>query len=169
MSLDEITRDQTKIFAMAQRTGPFGLFTIRHASYYPSDRMKAVVAQRLYDVDYEKDGLLGSARYREMQELRRTIDIGAPLTGARVTGTFLYLPGIGNEPHQGMLLLERIQEGRDSRVNLSLISDRALAPEYHHVTAVDGVPQDTELKAGQRYNLQFRTVDKDGSQWSIHC
>ena len=169
MSLDEMTRNQARILAMAQRTGPYGLFTIRHASYYPSERMKAVVAQQLYDVDYERDGLLGSARYREMETDHRTVDIGAPLCGSNVTGKFLYLPGTGNEPNLGMLLLDLIQDSRDDRINLSLISRRALAPEFHHVTAINGVPQDLELEVGRRYNLQFRTVDRDGSNWSLHC
>lgn len=162
--MTQLEKAQTidKFFSRARESGEFGIFPVFGLSYYPTKRIQKRILLNVYGTDGFEGGYANSERYieREKQGLRRIIpefqlnfDDGNIET---LDADFIFLKQ--GDVYQGILDVRKLFSKNDRDINLSLISDRALAPHKHKVTEF----KDTGF-------VHIYTIDDDGSNWSIHC
>lgn len=138
--------------------GRFGIFSLDNVSYYPSQKVKEVIALNIYDVDLEKDGLCRSKKWNEEEaEGIEQINLMSPLHHCDVEGeALIFLPEDGSA--WGFMDLKRVISDR-ADINLSIVSRAALIP--HKLNIIQGGVYKKEAF--------FSVIDCDGSEWTLHC
>ncbi|MEI6849528.1 MAG: hypothetical protein WCK29_00670 [archaeon] len=151
----DLSAQAQKVIELNGNRGTFARFQLHNVSYYPTEKIQQRVAQVIYDVDLVGKSLLESELYQRMKdEKRNPISLVYPFSHTKVEGEVLLL-----NDTSGLVVclldIKRILDRDYPERNLTVISQNALAPNYHQVVDVG--------ETGSIY-----TVDKDGSKWSLH-
>lgn len=139
--------------------GRYVFLPLESVSYYPTDKVIRRIALSIYNVDLKEKGLFSSEKYnQDEQDGISSVNLTSPLSPGTVEGDFmLFLPE--GKPAWGLMDIRRVRSYRPD-INLSLISPLALMPHQLHVIG-GGIYKN--------HAPQFSVVDKDGSQWTLHC
>ena len=138
-------------------TGSYVSVALRSVSYYPVDKVIRRIVQSIYGVDLQ-DGLYSSEKFHQDEKNKiSSINLSSPLSPGTAEGYFILFLPVG-KPAWGLMDIQKVRSYRPD-INLSLISPLALMPHPLHV--VHGGFYD--------HKSQFSVVDKDGSQWTLHC
>lgn len=151
--------DNIEIHDQKEISGGFVLLPLECVSYYPTDKVIRRIALNIYSVDLKEKGLYQSEKYnQDEQNGISSVNLTSPLSPGTVEGDFmLFLPE--GKPAWGLMDIRRVRSYRPD-INLSLISPLALMPHPLHVVG-GGIYE--------KHAPQFSVVDKDGSQWTLHC
>lgn len=128
-------------------------------SYYPHEMLSMRVKTTLYGANPTE-----SASWKRAEEEDRRVPIHRPLANTRAEGRFLlFLPA--NERPWGMMEVSELKplKRRELDLTLAVIPSLALMPFRLYINSGQ------VWEEGGKILGKFYVVDREGSNWSVHC
>ncbi len=152
-------RQTIVVHGVQETTGSYIEFPINDLSYYPRETLYQRVRETLYGPNPSE-----SNRFREANENGEAVNISRPLAHTKVVGTFLlFLPK--NERPWGMMEISELKPRtkREYDLTSAVIPTLALMPFRLFIDSGE------VWERGGKTLGKFYVVDREGSNWSIHC
>ncbi len=147
------------VHGVTETTGSYMEFPLVDLSYYPNERLCERIRTTLYGAQPTE-----SARWKKAHEEERVIQSHRPLTHTKAEGRFLlFLPA--NERPWGMMEVSQLRPIGKSQQDLTLAVIPTLALMPFRLYIDSGQVWESENK----WLGKFYVVDREGSNWSIHC